>query len=299
MIIIEPGLYDLPESIYHSDPLPEPSLSHSIARVILSKSPMHAKYAHPRLNPSHEASTPTDAMVAGTALHSLILGKGAKIAPIDADDFRGKAAKEARDNAVSAGQIPVLTHKLAALRMCAATAKDQILSHPDLMGFYSEGKTESVMAWQESGIWCRSMIDRLPLDPRYPVFDLKTTATSASPEEWQKRLVSEYATQAAFYLRGLKAIKQPRREFFFVVVECNEPFGLSVFTPDASLMEYANQEIERAISIWRQCMKTGDWPGYSQNVAYVSAPAWLLMRQEERALRDEISANQNLGEFAS
>lgn len=296
-MINETGLYDLPESVYHSDPCPAPSLSHSIARVLLSKSPMHAKYAHPRLNTSRESSASTDAMVAGTILHTLILGKGAKIAPIDADDFRGKAAKEARDKAISAGQIPVLVHRLDALRMCAAAAKDQILSHPDLTGFFSEGRTESVMTWQEPGIWCRAMIDRLPLDPRYPVFDLKTTATSASPEEWQKRLVSEYATQAAFYLRGLKAIKQPRREFFFVVVECNEPFGLSVFTPDGSLMEYANQEIDRAISIWRQCVETGKWPGYSQNVAYVSAPAWLSMRQEERALREEIATNHNAKEF--
>ncbi|WP_242401117.1 hypothetical protein [Acetobacter okinawensis] len=50
-IITTPGIYDLPEAQYHADPCPTPSLSNSVARILLDESPMHAHFSHPRLNP--------------------------------------------------------------------------------------------------------------------------------------------------------------------------------------------------------------------------------------------------------
>ncbi|CAI3961985.1 unnamed protein product, partial [Commensalibacter communis] len=39
--------YDMPASIYHSDPCPTPSLSNSLIRDLLDKSPYHAAWKHP------------------------------------------------------------------------------------------------------------------------------------------------------------------------------------------------------------------------------------------------------------
>ncbi|GBR70939.1 hypothetical protein [Gluconobacter kanchanaburiensis] len=93
--IEKPGIYDMPEAVYHSDPCLEPSLSNSIARVLLDQSPMHAHYAHPRLNLKREPFEVTAAMDFGTALHKLLLGKGAAIVEVKADAYRSAAAKEA------------------------------------------------------------------------------------------------------------------------------------------------------------------------------------------------------------
>lgn len=287
MNITAPGLYDMAPEIYFSDPCPVPSLSHSIAKKLVNQSPKHAHAAHPRLGGGLDV-TPTAAMDDGSIVHAMLLGKGSDIAPIDADDFRTKAAKEARDAAHAEGKIPVLSHKLASLKMCAAAAKDQIMTHPDLKGFFSPGRSEAVLAWQEGATWCRGMIDRLPDDPALPVFDLKLTGLSAAPEEWERRMVREYATQDAFYMRGLRAIGQKRPAFLFIVIEFDAPHGLSVLASAPSLKAYAHTEVEHALALWGDCMRTQKWPGYAAFTAHVELPAYLAMKQEERAMRAEI-----------
>ena len=52
--ISEPGVYSLPDDAYHADPCPGPSLSSSVAKLMLDRSPLHAWHAHPRLNPNFE-----------------------------------------------------------------------------------------------------------------------------------------------------------------------------------------------------------------------------------------------------
>ena len=92
---------------YHADPCPEPSLSSSIARLILSHSPLHAWTEHPRLNPNYkpEESTKFDR---GSAAHALLLEGEDRMAVIPFKDYRKDAAQEARDNARLAGKFPVL-----------------------------------------------------------------------------------------------------------------------------------------------------------------------------------------------
>lgn len=53
--MIDVGVHDLDESTYHADPCAAPSLSSSIAKVLLFKSPLHARYCHPKLNPQHQS----------------------------------------------------------------------------------------------------------------------------------------------------------------------------------------------------------------------------------------------------
>jgi hypothetical protein len=50
--ISRPGIYlDVAANDYHADPCPAPSFTQSIAKVLLEKSPAHARLAHPRLCP--------------------------------------------------------------------------------------------------------------------------------------------------------------------------------------------------------------------------------------------------------
>ncbi len=292
MTIKTPGIYMIPESEYFADPCEMPSLSHSIAKMLLDRSPAHAWSAHPRLGNQREDGA-TKASDTGTILHKLLLGRGADIAEIDAKDWRTNAAKEARDEARAAGKTPVLASDMTDIYACAKAARRQIESHPDLGAFFEAGKSEAVIAWQDGGIWCRGMVDRLPDAPRVPVFDIKTTALSGAPESWERRVVHEYATQAAFYRRGLKAIRRVEPgPFLFVVIEVNAPYAVSVLTPAPSLLAYAEAEIERAIELWRDCIAADKWPGYAPFTAHVELPGYLAMRSEERAIRREIMAER-------
>jgi hypothetical protein len=280
-MITQPGIYDLPEHEYHADPCPAPSLSASIARKLVRQSPMHAWHAHPRLNPNRERDDGNDASNAGTILHKMLLGKGAEIAPIAADDWRTKAAKEAREAARAAGLVPVLKHKLDALHECAAAARKQIMAHPDGQILFEPGQPERAMVWREGETWCRSLVDWMPDDPALPLIDIKTTGMSAAPGEWERRLITEYALQEAFYRRGARALgRTARAPMLFVVIECEAPFGVSVMTPAPSLQVIAEHEVDKSIRLWGQCMSTNAWPGYPPFTAHIEAPTWRINQME-------------------
>lgn len=287
MTIAKPGIYDIPAERYHSDPVEVPSLSCSIAKKLARQSPMHAHHCHPRLGGSGDVK-PTAAMIDGTILHTLLLGKGADIVPIEADNFMGKAAKAARDEALAAGKTPILAHKLEALHEAARVARKQIEEHEDGRLLFAPGKPEQVMVWQEGETWFRSMVDWKLDDLSMPLVDLKGTGLSGAPEDWQRRLIEEYAFQDAFYARGFKAIHGiTPPPMMFVVVEFDAPFGVSVMSPAPSLRHIASAEVDRAITVWRHCMETNHWPGYPKKTVYVEAPIWALKRHEEREFMAE------------
>ena len=81
---------DITEEDYHADKLPDwctgPSLSNSMAKILLDKSPAHAYAAHPRLGGAGRvlpAST-LQTFDAGKLAHKLLLGRGAEVVVIDA-----------------------------------------------------------------------------------------------------------------------------------------------------------------------------------------------------------------------
>lgn len=294
---IHPGI---PEAEYHADCCPAPSLSSGIARLLLKRSPMHAAFAHPSLNDAHEEMEASTAMDAGTILHKLLLGVGMDIETVDVrygpkhkkagelvTDWATDAAKEAREAIRAAGKVPVLPGALDKLHDVAVAVRWQLERHPEGRLLFEPGIPEATLVWREDDIWLRARADFLLHDPRLPILDLKTTGMSAAPGEWERRLITEYAIQCAFYRRGLTALRGSTPPMRFIVVEQEAPHGVSVMCAAPSLAAWAEHQVERAIGLWRQCIRAGSWPGYPPFTAHVEAPGWLLMKQEEQMARDE------------
>ena len=103
-----PGLYRMPAEVYHADPAPEPSLSSSIAKLLIDRSPEHAFHAHPRLSGPKEESDPTRPKEIGTAAHKLLLDQGRDLVVVEAEAWTTKDAKVARAAAYAAGDCPIL-----------------------------------------------------------------------------------------------------------------------------------------------------------------------------------------------
>src|SRR5438270_12221695 len=101
--VTAPGVYDLPEYVYHADPVPGGSLSQSGAKKLLATCP--ARFRYERDHPP----APTDAMELGTAAHKLVLGIGPDLVEVEAKDWRTKAAQEAAEVARARGAVPVLS----------------------------------------------------------------------------------------------------------------------------------------------------------------------------------------------
>lgn len=294
--INEAGFYpNMSEKTYHADPCPTPSLSHSLIEPLVNQSPLHAAYKHPKLYSQmthHELKTfgnPTAAMIKGSILHKMILGKGAEIAVLNHKDYRTKAAKDDYDKALSDGKLPIKEKEYKELLICVEVARSRIKNHPACKGFLSQGQSEVVIAWKEDNIWCRSMIDFIPDDLNEPIFDIKFTEQSASPHDWQKRLINIYKTQDVFYNRGLKKLGSPRdKPMRFIVVEMQEPFAVMVFESHPSLQYVAECNVEKAVEQWKLCIKNNEWPGYGDQVACVSPPAWMLSNIEEQQTNNEL-----------
>src|SRR5438105_1035609 len=110
---------------YHADPCPAPSLTASVANILINQSPKHAWAAHPRLNPDFKREE-DDRFSIGTAVHSLLL-EGDDIAyVILADSWRTNDAKEARDYARSLGRVPLLQKQHEGALQMVTAIREQI-----------------------------------------------------------------------------------------------------------------------------------------------------------------------------
>jgi hypothetical protein len=276
---------DVPPEVYHADPCAYPSLSSGVGRLIL-RSPMHARHAHPRLNSAHVERAASKFMDDGTILHKLILGVGADVRIVEADNWTTKAAKAERDEAREAGITPILAHRYAELEECADAAREQIGFHAEASDALRDGEPEATVIWRDGVALCRARVDWLKHDPHAPLVDLKSTSASADPAAWERYLINDYAFQAAFYCRGVERIRGVRPAgMWFVVVETAPPYAISVVTPAPSLMDLAERQVEEAIRTWSECQRTNRWPGYPPQVAHVEAPHWLVTKADERDLR--------------
>jgi hypothetical protein len=281
------GLHTLDADAYHRDVARAdvPSLSSSIAHLLCTSSPAHARAAHPRLNPDlvRRESSSFDV---GTAAHDVILEQGKReVAIIDADSWRTNAAKDARTEARAAGNFAFLRHEWDAIQEMTLATFVQLAELEVHPAPFSAGKPEQTLIWEEAGgVVCRARLDWLHDDHTH-VDDLKTTAKSANPEAWAKNLYANGAdVQAAFYLRGLHNLTGARAEYRWVVQESSPPYALSVVSPAPSVLVLAEKKVEYALRLWRQCLERNDWPGYPRRVCYAELPAW----EEERWLSKEV-----------
>lgn len=289
-MIDQPGIYELPAEVYHADPVgPAPSLSASIAKKLLGQSPLHANYAHPRLNPEYERED-SERFDLGTAVHAHLLEGETAFAVIDADDWRTKAAKDARELARLAGRVPLLREQWERVQAMAAAARTQLTRFSEPPRPLTGGVAERVLVWyeEELDIWCRARVDYLHDDYR-TVDDLKSTGASANPDLWTRTVLwnTGFDIQAAFYLRGLAVLTGVDATFRFVVQENYEPYALSVIGLEPEALALAEKKRRLAVKLWAECLTTNRWPGYPTRTCYAALPPWLEAQWLERELRDE------------
>lgn len=284
----EPGLYTMTPAQYHSDPCPAPSLSSSIANLLIDQSPRHAFAAHPKLGGAYD-DEPTRQKEIGTAAHRMLFGRGAEIVTIDAADYRSKAAKELREKAYAENCAPILNDDIATVNAMVEAARDQLLAFPALRPLADgQGHSEVVAIWSEGETWCRGMIDWLAPDMAIRA-DLKTTSTSAHPAAVANRLFGCGAElQDQFYARGLSRLGVACRTSVFIMQETDAPYCLSVVDFDFAAQELGSEKVAFAIERWTRCLAANDWPGYEPLVATCELPAW-----QSRAFTDRVVAAQS------
>lgn len=271
-IISEPGVYeDIPELIYHADPVVAGSLSSTGARKLMPPS-CPALFRYEQDHPVH-----SDVFDFGKAAHQKILGIGPEIVEVKASDWRTKAAQQAKIEARKAGNVALLTDQIAKVNAMAEAIHEHPMASTLLTG---AGWPERSLFWvdEETGVWRRSRIDWFPdTDGGRVIFADYKTADSANPKTWAKSAADYgYHQQAAFYEDAVKALglaEDPA--MVFVIQEKKPPYLVSVVELDVDAMKLGRNRNHRALWLYRECVESGRWPPYSDEVEQVSLPAWV------------------------
>lgn len=285
------GIRDVTADTYHADNLADvPTLSASIAHILISQSPAHARAAHPKLNPQLVREE-TDRFDIGTCAHSILLQGDDLIHEVDAPDWRTKLAKEEREAARAAGRVPLLVRHAESVRDMVAAARAQLDVHEAAPPLFTDGKPEQTIIWEDAhGVVCRARLDWLR-DDLATIDDYKTTSASADPDRWARTMYGIGGdVQVAFYLRGVEALTGGQPAWRYVVQETSPPYLLSVVDLAPSALALAVAKVEMAVTVWARCLESGEWPGYPSRVASIDAPTWEETRWYEREDREAAAA---------
>jgi hypothetical protein len=296
MKITEPGIYrGVTEADYRADPCPSPSLTQSLVKVLIERSPQHAWTECPRLNPQFEYDDDTKFDL-GNIAHRLILGRGKEIEVLPFADWRKKEAQEAREAAADRGCIAVLQHQFEQATEMVADAWSQLKRHEDRDAF-TNGAGEVMIAWQEDGIWFRSLIDWLHDDLR-TIDDFKTTGMSVAPHVIGLRAeAGGWHIQAAFIERGLDALDPDgagRRRYRFIAQETDKPHALTSMHMNEYWMTMGRKKVGAGISLWRSAVENNRWPGYPNRAVVPEYPGFKEKQWLDRELNGEFEADHKL-----
>lgn len=285
--MLEPGHYssaDVSAADYHKDPAIEPSLSSSLARVLVTQTPRLAFLQHPRLNSEFGADDGDGKFDVGSAVHDAMSSGGWRIVTVHgfADWKKGDARKE-RDRIRAVGFVPLLEDQADKVGNIVACIHEQ-LAAADI----SLGAQESVFIAQDRGVWLRAMLDSW--SPPF-IRDFKVTKINLADDDTVGRHIAsmDLDLRAWFYLRVAELVFPDwagRLKYEWLFVEENEPHGLRVVECDATFREMGRRKGECAIGLWERCMTSGVWPhleGLSRTVPY---PGYAENRWLERETRD-------------
>lgn len=278
-------ILEVSEAAYHADPCASPSLSQSIAHILITESPRHAWLAHPKLGGSVERVS-SRVMDEGAILHKLLLGAGAQFEMVVADDWRTKAAKEERAAILAGGKIAVLAHNFQKIK----TAADRIFQNAKNQGFPFGGRSELAIeftdyadSWKhEREVLCRCRIDQV--NDEHVIYDVKKVR-SANPKDITRSIVEYgYDIQEHVYKRAYEHLVPEavgRSKFVFLFCEIDPPYEVVPAVLDGAFREIGRQRWEKAVTLWEQLLIEGSWPwpGYSDGAVTLAAPAWVISQE--------------------
>lgn len=226
----------------------------------------------------------TDAMLAGSALHCLVLEElhfedRYALAP-EGIDRRTKAGKAAYAEFTerSIGKDILTPEQFYMVDMC----EQSIRNNKEADYYLAFGEPEVSMFWTDplTNIKCKGRVDKL--SSVNAMIDVKTTK-DASPHAFSREIYSRgYHRQAAWYMDGYEECTGQRmKEFVFIVVEKTAPFVCEVYILDEeSLMEGSRQNRD-LIRKYQECKHTGKWPGYNNGASTISIPDWVFNKAED------------------
>jgi hypothetical protein len=252
-----------------------PHFSSSRAKVLLDKSPAHARLMREKIS--------TRFMDFGSVGHRLVLGRGKDYKVLEFGDYRTNASKAARDEAKEQGLVPILAEAFVEAGKAAVAVRDEL----EARGIVLDGVSEAVVTWEETAsngvvVPCKAMFDHVWFDDGI-ILDLKFTENAAPSAIERTAENLNYALQATAYTRALARLNPRlagRTRFLFAFAETDEPYALNLVEPDGMFAELGERRWLRAVETWATCVAKDAWPAYGTGVNSLSSPQWALTRED-------------------
>lgn len=250
-----------------------PRISHSKLEVFRgSVADYHGRYVVQTI----PDTPPTDSMILGTAVHTLLFEPDRikeRVAILADVDLRTKAGKEALEAVrVAVPGVPVIRQKaydLASAMVGAIRASDVAMSKLD----NKDAKHEMSVRWTDGNkLRLRSRLDMVA--PGI-VCDIKT-CDDPSPYAFSRNCVNYgYFRQADFYQDAAFALFDVPAEFFFVAVGSSPPHEVAVYRPHAGDLRIArrqNQALKRRLM---DCLDFDNWLSpWTAEIQTLKLPSW-------------------------
>jgi exodeoxyribonuclease VIII len=233
---------------------------------LLLQSPAHFKHAQtsPRIE--------TKAMQIGTAVHTLTLEpveftKNYAVAPSGINK-RTNAGKEEWAALEAEGRVILGSDEFEQIRKMS----EAVRTHGSAATILKFGMAELEIYTEIEGIGAKAKLDWYR---KGIIADLKTTE-DASPDGFHKAVAKyQYAMQAAWYLDCANAAGMDANSFIFIAVEKTAPYLVGIYELCDEDIERGRREYQRALAIYRRCLKTGEYAGYSNNIETLKPlPTW-------------------------
>lgn len=249
----------------------------------IHKSPLH--YWRRYLDPDRQSRKATEAMIIGSAFHTLVLepqkfeDEYTVMPVIDKRTNAGKADYAAWLE--QAGDKQVLDQAdYNLLKKMASAIEQHKLASSYLDGF---GKAELSIFFDMGGVPMRCRPDYIRTDG--VIVDIKTSTTASASGFRKKAYDMRYHVQAALYAEGYRrAYGEDPKGFVFVVAEKQDPYLVSVF--ETSTEDYAAgyTELMEDLATYKDCLKANHWPGYNDDQAIKGiCPEWVLNKMQREA----------------
>lgn len=217
----------------------------------------------------------TEAMRIGTLTHMCLL-EPERMATLfavkpDGMTFASKDGKEWK--AENEGKF-IVSGKTA--DMLAGMSRS-VLANKTAQRIIAPSDKEVSILVEDRGIKLKCRTDILPKTGNL-IADLKTIELCDLDSVEKSIFTYGYHRQAAFYRRVVKLAGLDRPKFVLIFVEKTPPYCCAVYEVDETAIEIGEAEIRRDLSLLRQCVESGVWPGREDGINSASLPTWALER---------------------
>ena len=228
---------------------------------------------------THELTKQTKAMADGTAVHAFFLERAKfetdfVIKPADMR-LNTKAGKEWAQEHQSKIIIDFeLGNNLLEM-------EKSFMDSPAKLIYDIKGQAELSYFWDDFGTIKGKCRPDWISDDGSIVVDVKTT-TDASPYGFQKSIANwGYHLQLGWYLRGLRKLVLPVKEFIFIAIEKTPPFCVGVYSADQNMIDFAMKELDQLMPEIQTAMMSNEFPDYTPEITSIGLPPWMTDKKEE------------------